>query len=275
MRVVLIGQRKQSLLAQLFHAVLQFAAAVCQHDGVVDVVHRQLCHAALHGLAVSVGQRVGNLLQVHDDLHCVVQTAVGAGTILLVDGRRATLPVVVGFGVGGVDLLGPDDELCREVLVLAVVDAGLEAQLPQHGAVEQAAADGSMQVAGAHQVGTAHGLHGFRLCSRFRSRCLLMGEVEHHHLGVGILADDVEALSVGIQQTVVAVNKLDVISLRHVQRRIACHADSAVLLPHIDDAVAIVQQPVHRTGVGTIVNNDNLALVGLHGQRQDAVDTFA
>ena len=46
-------------------------------------------------------------------------------------------------------------------------------------------------------------------------------------------------------------------------------------LAHIDDVVAITQEFVHRTIVGTIVNNYQLPLGTAEGQGEDTVDTPA
>lgn len=104
----------------------------------------------------------------------------------------------------------------------------------------------------------------------------IVGEVEHHHVGILMMAKDVETVVVGdLEQHVVAIDKLDIMAFRHRQTRVAGDAHATVLLAHVDDLVAIAEQVVHRTLVRAVVDNDDLPLGGLEVQPQDAVDGVA
>ena len=103
-----------------------------------------------------------------------------------------------------------------------------------------------------------------------------MGEVEHHDIGILVMTDDVETVVIRcLQETVIAVDELDIFALSHRHARVPGCANATVLLTHINNLVAISEQVVHRTFVRTVVHDDNLPLRWLETQPQDAVDTFA
>ena len=78
-----------------------------QHDGVVDIVHGQLCYATLQCQAVSLWQSVCRLVEVDDHLHGVVQTFLLPFVVLLMNGRGGAWTVVVGLGIGLDERLSP------------------------------------------------------------------------------------------------------------------------------------------------------------------------
>ena len=104
------------------------------------MVHRELCYAPLEGLTLFIGPTVGQFIQACDDGQVVGQPFVDPRGIVLVDGRCRALTVEVGLGIGGVDGLGPYQQLGRELLVLAVLDARCERQLTPDGLTEETAA---------------------------------------------------------------------------------------------------------------------------------------
>ena len=83
-------------------------------------------------------------------------------------------------------------------------------------------------------------------------------------------------MGIGVgDEVVVGIDKLQETPLCHVDTSIAGHAESTVLLPHIDNLRAIVHETVHGTDVRTVIHNDDLALVGLQREFQNAVNALA
>jgi len=78
-----------------------------------------------------------------------------------------------------------------------------------------------------------------------------------------------------LEQRVVTVDELEILSLGHLHACVAGSADAAVLLSYIDDFVAISEQIVDRTDIRPIVNDNDFPLSSFEIQVQDAVDALA
>ena len=237
------------------------------------MVHRQLGYAPLQGQPVTLWHRVGEFLQTAYHGEVVVQQLPDACRVCLMDGRCLSLAVVVGLRLGQIHALCPYQQLGCELLVLAVVDAGREAQLSSDALTEQVTAGCPPDILTAHQFRAA--LHP-RGIERVGTLTVVVGEVEHHHVGIFIVADDVKTVLIGcLDQEVVAVDNLDVFTLRHRQCRVSGHAHTTVLLSEVDDLVTVFQQAVHRTVVRAVVHDDDLPLCRTQRESEDAVDTRA
>ena len=131
LRVVAFREGEESLFAEPFQALVELMLGTCQHDGIVEIVHAELGHAAMQGVSLFGGQGVGEMVEIEDDVLAVVEpfdertggSAVGDGIL--------ALAVVVGAGVGGIYFVGTQDELWGELLVLALFDALGESQVDQ------------------------------------------------------------------------------------------------------------------------------------------------
>jgi hypothetical protein len=147
----MVGQGEEAVAAEGFQRLVEAVGRVRSDDGVVDMIHRELCHTPLQGQTLFMGAPVGKGVQTADDGEMVCQPLVCTLGTLLMDGRGLALAVVVGVGIGGVDGLGTNEQLGRELLVLAVFDAWREQQLAAHRLTEKVATGRAPQVFAAHQ----------------------------------------------------------------------------------------------------------------------------
>jgi len=184
--------------------------------------------------------------------------------------RLGALAVVVGLCIGGADAVGPEQQLRRELLVL-VVDAGREAQLAQNGPAEQVAAGRGLEVVVRQVLGAAVQVVGVVCGSGVAVG--RRGEVEHHHVGVAV-SHQFKAVLVGqAQQVVVAVDKLQVAACGGLYAPVAGLAESLMVLPYVDNLAEILVESGQRTVGGTVVDDNDFALVA--GQRECQYAVYA
>ena len=243
-----------------------------QEDDVVEIVHRELCHASLQSCAAVDGLTVCDGAEAADDAAGVLQSLQALADGLAVDDGVWALAIVVGLRIGESDRLSPQQQLRGELLVL-VVDARSEAQVAKDAAAEEIATGRAPDVLAAHILAARRWLavvpDGLGVC--LRRVC----EAEDHQLGL-MAPQKVEAVGVGcLQEGVVGIDELEVGALCHLDARIACLAQSLVVLTDIDDVVAIAHELVHRTEVRAVVDNDDLSLGSGQRELHDAVDALA
>ena len=102
-----------------------------------------------------------------------------------------------------------------------------------------------------------------------------VGEVEHHHIYIFLIPNDVKTLFVRcLDKTVISINQLNKLSFCHIQSLVAGSADTVVLLAYIDDVILILHQVIDGTLVGSVIYHDNLTLEGAQGELQNAFNTL-
>ena len=100
-------------------------------------------------------------------------------------------------------------------------------------------------------------------------------EVEDNDVGL-LLTGYVNAVLVRcLDEQVVTIYKLQILTSCHLDACIASFAETHVLLTDIDDVIAILLQVVHRTLFRAVINDNDLALTTVEREGEDAVDTFA
>ena len=68
----------------------------------------------------------------------------------------------------------------------------------------------------------------------------LVGEIKQHHVGIGMLADDVETSIVArCNQLVVGIHKLQIFAGSHLDTCVAGHTQSLMLLSQINHFIGI------------------------------------
>ena len=75
-----------------------------------------------------------------------------------------------------------------------------------------------------------------------------LGEIEKYDIQVFVLAYQAQAVLVGsLQEVVVTIDELYVLTFCHAEGGVASDADTLVPLSYIDDVVAILHQAIHGT----------------------------
>ena len=241
-------------------------------DGLIEIVHRQLCHTTAQRHALTFGNGGRGLLQAVDDVSHVLKALPRVGFVGLMGDRLFTLAVVVGVGLGEVELVGLEQKQGCELLVL-VVDAWGEAQVVEHEPSEQIAACRCPQVVVMQIRGASHRSFNGDVVFAVASR--LCVQTEEHHVGI-VLLHPLQALAIGVaEQTVVAVDKLNVAACGNTQAVVASHAQTAVLLPQVDHAILPVREFGKGCHFAAVVDQHNLTFVVVKSQRANALQTLA
>ena len=265
-RVVAVGQGVQPVGAQTLCGRAEESVVVRAAYDVAQVVHRELCYAAVECGAVGFGY--DELLEVYK---CAL--SVGEVAVMAVVGAVGGVAVAaaVGFGVGGVEAFRPQEQLRRELLVLVGI-AGGEPQFAENGPLEDVAVGRSAYVVAAHVFASRHGPF---VGERSLYAAVFGSGLEEHDVGV-VVACYVEAVLVwrAYEQSV-ALGKLDEASVCHFESRVACGRQSAVPQPYVYDFVSQFVDFVQRCHVRTVVNDDYLAFFPAQRQSRDALDAFA
>ena len=130
---------------------IELFCRACQHDGVVEIVHGELCDAPFHGRTVGRRQLIGQPIELGEYRQRIVE-ALADGVLVAAPGDGVVAcPIVVSL-VGRVeDALCTQQQLRGECLVF-VVDVGLEAQAAEDAACEEVSTCSSPDIALAHEV---------------------------------------------------------------------------------------------------------------------------
>ncbi len=87
-----------------------------------------------------------------------------------------------------------------------------------------------------------------------------MCEVKEHDVGVLPVSYNIKTVFVRrLQQIVITVHYLYELSSCHSQAGVTSNTYTAVLLPDVDDIVAILHEAVHGAYLRTVVDDDDLA----------------
>ena len=170
-------------------------------------------------------------MQMTYHLETVVQTMFLAVPVFLLSNRCLVLPVVIGLEGGGVDYLGPYQQLGRKLLVFSIANAWCEFQLASDGLTEEFSPNGSQKIVVAQIVSTTCLYDVFWGNVRVRG---ILCEVKHNDLCIRMVPDKVQAAFVRLpDEIVVTVNELNELSVSHAKGIVAGNADTLVLLTDI------------------------------------------
>ena len=183
--------------------------------------------------------------------------------------RGCMLPIEIGFGRGGKQKLRLQNKLCRELFIFSIMPHGCETKAMQQMLAKQIATSCASQIVLLH-IFNARARPLIVICKWHLGRSR---QLEQDQIGL-MIAHQIQAMFIGrLQQIVVAINKLQILSLRHADATITCHAQPLVGLLHINQLIAKVEKHIDGRLATSIINHYQLTVIAAQREFKNAFNT--